>query len=606
MAGEGAGPTIRQLDDRTIRQIAAGEVVERPASVVKELVENSLDAGASRVDVAVEGEHATARIAVEDDGHGIPRDQLEVAVGHHTTSKIAALDDIDRGPGSLGFRGEALHAIAQVGTMTIDSRPPGAPAGGRIVVEAGEVRDVEPAGVPEGTRVVVEDLFAPVPARRKFLDAPETERRRVRLAVERLALAHPEVAISLEVDGRRRFATPGDGDRRAAVGAVHGRDVATAMLELEAPAELPAGLEGVEGLVSDPETARTDPAVVTTVLNGRPIDDVGVRRAVVDAYGDRLAPDRYPFAVVVLEVAPDRIDVNVHPRKHTVHFEDGDAVVDAVEATVRDALDRDAPLPSGPPRAGGSARSSGGPRPAIDLGALSTGGTQATLPGTAEPAAEDAFDRLPALRVVGQVHDAYVVAESPDGGIVLVDQHAADERIRYERLKEAVAADRQHQRLAAPAEVSLTPAELDALETAREPVEDLGFRFRVVDDRTARVTAVPAVVGTTLPPADLERAIRLVLRNALDEDGGVLALADPLLADLACHPAITANEPLTEGAIAGLLRELDRCESPWTCPHGRPTMIELSGDELDERFERDYPGARPCRRWDEPAAEPSD
>ncbi|MFP4628072.1 MAG: DNA mismatch repair protein MutL, partial [Halobacteriales archaeon] len=255
---------------------------------------------------------------------------------------------------------------------------------------------------------------------------------------------------------------------------------------------------------------------------------------------------------------------------------------------------------------GGSARSSGGPRPAIDLGALSTGGTQATLPGTAEPAAEDAFDRLPALRVVGQVHDAYVVAESPDGGIVLVDQHAADERIRYERLKEAVAADRQHQRLAAPAEVSLTPAELDALETAREPVEDLGFRFRVVDDRTARVTAVPAVVGTTLPPADLERAIRLVLRNALDEDGGVLALADPLLADLACHPAITANEPLTEGAIAGLLRELDRCESPWTCPHGRPTMIELSGDELDERFERDYPGARPCRRWDEPAAEPSD
>lgn len=605
MAGEepseepGSSEAIRELDDRTIQRIAAGEVVERPASAVKELVENGIDAGASRVDVSTVGDRVTERIEVVDDGRGIPRSMLATALEPHTTSKIDPEGDLRSGVSTLGFRGEALHAIGQVSTLTVASRVPGADMGGEITMDGGEIGEVRPAGGPIGTRVVVEGLFDPVPAREKFLDRPETERRRVHRVVRDLALAHPEVAISLTLDGRKRFETPGDGDRRAALGAIHGHEVAESAIDLDEAGGRAAWIGAVDGVVTDPETTRADPHVVTTVVNERPVDDSGLRRAIVAGYGDRLAPDRNPFAVLDVTVNPDRVDVNVHPRKRTVHLDDRDELEGAIETAVNDAIAADAPLPSGPPRAGGTPTNRSGPRPAIDLGAISSGGTQATLPGTDSATGDREFDRLPNLRVLGQAHDAYILAES-DEGIVLIDQHAADERIQYERLRRALRSETQRQRLASPVRVSLTPEEVDLLQTMHERLEGMGFRLDALDDRTARVAAVPAVFGTALDPEDLTEAIRLLLRGGLERDDreGVLAMADPMLADLACHPAITANEPLTKGGITSLLEDLDDCDSPWTCPHGRPTIIELTGEELDERFERDYPGARPCRDWD--------
>lgn len=600
---ERAGGRIRPLDDQTVQRIAAGEVVERPASVVKELIENSLDAGADRISVTVDGERATERIVIDDDGHGIGADELAVAIEPHTTSKISELDDLERGPGSLGFRGEALHTIGQVSRLTIESRRPDGGGGARIVVDGGELVEEGPAGVPAGTRVTVEGLFDPVPARRKFLDAPVTERSHVRRTVSHLALANPSVAISLTLHGSERFATEGTGDRKAAIAAVHGREVADAMLEIVEVESLPDGVRSVSGLVSDPETTRSSAEHLTTVVNGRPVISGALRRPIIAGYGDRLGPRVYPFAVLLLEVDPAAVDVNVHPRKQEVHFDDADAVAQAIETAVTETLDAAKTVPTAPPRYGesGGETAETGPRPAIDLGSVSTSGEQSTLPGTPREPSDAGFERLPSLRIVGQAHDAYIVAET-DGGIVLIDQHAADERINYERLVEAVTADTHRQTLATPVEVPLTGAEAELLETHRDTIADFGFEVRGLVGETARLGAVPAVLGRSLPPSALAEALQQLLGTiGADESGRdpVADAIDPLLADLACHPSITANESLREGSMVSLLEALDACDAPWTCPHGRPTMIEVSGDELDRRFERDYPGAMPCRVWDE-------
>lgn len=592
---------IRPLDDQTVQRIAAGEVVERPASVVKELVENSLDAGATRIDITVDGESATERIVVEDDGQGIDPDELRLAVEPHTTSKIGALDDLERGPGTLGFRGEALHAIGQVSRLELESKPPGAAGGARLVIDGGDIVEEGPVGIPAGTRVTVIDLFDPVPARRKFLDAPVTERSHVRRVVSHLALANPAVAITLRLHGSERFATDGTGDRRETVAAVHGRDVAESMLPVEATDGLPAPVQSIDGLVSDPETTRSSADYMTTVVNDRPVTSGALRRPIVAGYGDRLGPDRYPFVILWVSVDPDTVDVNVHPRKHEVHFDDADTVTTAVHDTVRSALDSETPLPTAPPRAGDSgAVTDRGPRPAIDIGSVSTSGEQSTLPGTPRMEADDGFDRLPSVRIIGQALDAFIVAESDDG-ILLVDQHAADERINYEQLVEAVQRDGHRQRLATPVEVPLAADEREVLLEHRDAVADLGFEVRGIVGETARLATVPAVLGRALPPEALTEAMHRLLAGLAAGSTGdpIVEVVDDVLADLACHPAITANESLTEGTMIDLLEGLDSCESPWTCPHGRPTMIEVTDGELDQRFERDYPGAMPCRRWED-------
>ena len=332
-------PDIRELDARTRDRIAAGEVVERPASVVKELVENALDADATRVDVAVET-GGTDRIVVADDGVGMSDSEVRRAVEEYTTSKLRDVGDLEA-IGTLGFRGEALHAIGSVSRMTIRTKPRGGSQGTELVVEEGEVVDRGPAGCPEGTTVEVTGLFGNVPARRKYLKTAATEFDHVQSVVAGYALAAPEVAVALEHDGRERFATAGDGDRRSAVLAVYGREVAASMVpvgDARSDGAADGPLAGVEGLVSHPETNRAGREYMTTLVDGRYVTADVVREAVVEAYGTQLASDRYPFAVVDLDVPPGGVDVNVHPRKLEVLFADDEGVREQIRETVRSAL----------------------------------------------------------------------------------------------------------------------------------------------------------------------------------------------------------------------------------------------------------------------------
>ena len=695
-------PDIRELDARTRDRIAAGEVVERPASVVKELVENALDADATRVDVAVET-GGTDRIVVSDDGVGMSDSEVRRAVEEHTTSKLRDVGDLEA-IGTLGFRGEALHAIGSVSRLTIRTRPRGGSRGTELVVEEGEVVDRGPAGCPEGTTVEVTGLFGNVPARRKYLKTAATEFDHVQSVVAGYALAAPEVAVALEHDGRERFATAGDGDRRSAVLAVYGREVAASMEPVgdarpDGAADGP--LAGVEGLVSHPETNRAGREYMTTLVDGRYVTADVVREAVVEAYGTQLAPDRYPFAVVDLDVPPGGVDVNVHPRKLEVLFADDEGVREQVRETVRsalleaglvrsraprgrsapeqteidagggnggraddagesdasdasgetapadgssadgdasdvggtaptdrerksgrrkagDATDRRRSPGSGGPdaapsestdrtdgTAGADARDGSDGRAAADAGDAGAAGsddgpafrgpafrgpsTQRTLDGDATTGTPDGLEQLPSMDVLGQFDGTYLVAETDDG-LLLVDQHAADERVNYERLQEQFAGDVTTQTLAEPVELAVTAREAALCEEHGDALARLGFRVRRTDDRTVAVATAPALLADE--GVDAPALARDLLSEFVDGDpaGTVEGVVDDLLGDLACHPAVTGNTPLHEGTVAGLLAALDDCENPYACPHGRPTVVELSGEEIAERFERDYPG----------------
>jgi DNA mismatch repair protein MutL len=780
------GAEIRQLDEDTVQRIAAGEVVERPASVVKELVENSLDAGASRVEVEVE-RGGIDGIRVRDDGAGISAESLQLAVEEHTTSKIDDIDDLEAGVGTLGFRGEALHTIGAVARLTLRSKPENASGPGHeVIVEGGETGEVNPVGCPTGTTVEVDNLFYNTPARRKFLKTDATEFDQVNTVVTQYALANPEVAVSLTHDGRETFATEGTGDLRSAVLAVYGREVAEAMIEVETEPEGP--VDQVRGMVSHPETTRAGREYLATFVNDRYVTASVLREAVVDAYGSQLAADRYPFAVLFVDVPAEGVDVNVHPRKMEVRFGAESEVQTAVQSAVSDALLDHGVIRSTAPRGrsapdqadvspgdsdsssaqklnsrentgdGSDAREETGARPrdadssaaesgtitetgatdtetnvdanaradtadhgtdrqddgreslerevldvdptatgvetvdpedehawsvdgigggdhnapttqnadgtddssaATDTGSLSSadkpeppesiqenaGGStsgpgfeqasslsedvdvisssdieadtsidrgeekpesqasttrvqtatdQGTLAGGVTASERD-FDRLPSLRVLGQLHDTYVIAEAPNG-LVLIDQHAADERVAYEQLSKQFADGTTSQTLAEPIEIELTAREAALFDEYIEALESLGFQATRAGDRAVEVAAVPAVFDTTLDPELLRDALSAFVRDGDDAPQTVEAAADELLSDLACYPAITGNTSLTEGSVVELLETLDSCENPYACPHGRPVVIEFDQDELDTRFERDYPGHAGRRR----------
>jgi len=699
---------IRELDQTTIERIAAGEVVERPASVVKELIENSLDADASRVRVAVEA-GGTESIRVSDDGVGMTEGDARAAVREHTTSKIRDISDLESGVGTLGFRGEALHAIGAVSRMTITTRPSGGDRGTRLRVEGGEVTTVEAAGCPEGTTVEIADLFYNVPARRKYLSRDATEFDHVNTVVRNYALANSAVAVALEHDGRETFATTGGDSLRETVMAVYGREVAESMIDVDAR-ELPAGpLDAIDGLVSHPETNRADREYVATFVNGRYVRSSAARNAIVEAYGNQLSPDRYPFAVLDLSLPAGTVDVNVHPRKMEVRFADEAGLREQVRAAVKETLLENGLIRSGAPRGQSapeqteidptattpdsgestSERSRGEsasepsiargtndasrpsnsdqsaePTPAASKSDASqrtesehgftkapdraetdpeperrTGRTQhGTEPesaappaetgspasaghgegtsqgsgeperrgaGDAEPAVVDAgsqtrlesgeepleqtFDSLPSMRVLGQFQETYVVAET-DTGLVLIDQHAADERINYERLRNAFAGETTTQALAQPVEIDLTARESSLFEDFQAALARLGFSAERVDDRTVAVTTVPSLVAETADPELLRDVLSSFVDADSDPGATVEAAAEAVLADLACYPSITGNTSLTEGSIVDLLERLEACENPYACPHGRPVVVEIDADELAERFERDYPG----------------
>ena len=673
---------IQQLDPTTIERIAAGEVVERPASVVKELLENSLDAGASRIAVSVEN-GGKDRIRVTDDGTGMTEADVRAAVKKHTTSKIADIGDLEAGIETLGFRGEALAAISAVSRVRIRTKPRGGTRGTELSLEGGIVDHVEPAGCPEGTTIDVTDLFYNVPARRKYLKRDATEFSHIATVASGYALANPDVAITLEHNDRETFATPGRNNLEETLLAVYGREVAQAMVPIDTDAIPEGPLKTISGVISHPETNRSTPEYLRIYINGRYVSAKVIRNAVLDAYDTQLSSDRYPFAVLFCELPSETIDVNVHPRKQEVRFTQEESVRLQVREAVKTTLleeglirtvaprGRSAPeqatiepeptsegeasaTPTEPnastaesattadsatrsnstthgnsdtdtreqPPARHHARSSGEldePEPptaddptdhssATDQKENSTATTtlannsnskftapadQATLAGEAEAATEPDLTQLPPLRVLGQVHDTYLVAETPDS-LLLIDQHTADERVTYERLRERFAGETQTQTLAAPVELDLTAEETALFEEHTDALARLGFYASQPDEdenkHHVQVTTVPVLIAEAAEPTLLRDALATFAATGEPEPGAPIdTAADALLADLACYPSLTGKMSLTEGSIIDLLEALDACDNPYACPHGRPVIIELSENELAERFERDYP-----------------
>lgn len=576
------------LDEHTANRIAAGEVVERPSAVAKELVENSLDAGATRIRVDVES-GGRVLVCVADNGCGMTREEVLLAIQRHATSKIRSAEDLDHVT-TLGFRGEALPSIASVSRMEICTRTPDAVSGTRVRVEGGQVQEVEEAGVPPGTRVEVRDLFYNTPARLKFIKSDQTELGHIVELVGRLAIAHHEVSIRLKHNGREVFSSPGAPDALAAIAAVWGKDKAarTVPVEFETPAVR------VTGFAAPPEISRPNRSHEAFFVNRRPITSRLLSHAVEEAYRSLLPDGRYPVAAIFIEMSPEAVDVNVHPTKAEVRFRAEREVHQAVAQAVRRALlGGYAGASLQPPRrmvhngAGGAARflpsgipprASGLPQtpmvPGIRLG---------VTVDEVRPASDASAE---AWRLIGQIANTFIVGETPDG-MVILDQHVAHERVIYDRLRKGMEmGGLEVQRLLLPATVTLGAREAQALFEHLDELRNVGFEVEPFGGGTFLVRAVPAVAASASPEAMLaELASDLA---ALDGAGrasreGVL---DAVITAAACKGAVKAGQPLSPAEMRKLVQDLLDTENPFTCPHGRPIVVNITHEELLKRFKR--------------------
>ncbi len=551
--------TIQILAPEVADAIAAGEVIERPASVVKELVENALDAGARRINVDVRGAGKTS-IRVSDDGAGIPADELAVAFVRHTTSKLVSLADLAVIQ-SFGFRGEALASIAAVAEVECAS------GGATIRIRAGEV--VEQAGGPllPGVAIEVRDLFANVPARLRFLKSDATEVAAIKEIVSAFALLHPHVRFHLTIDSRAAVSTIGDGDRRRAIAAVYGPQVATEMLEM-------VGMPLVTGMVSQPRLSRGSRDGMVLAVNGRPISARSLVYALEECYQGRLERGRHPIAVLDVGIDPELVDVNVHPAKKEVRFRDEGAVFGALQRAVRAALDGSDPFryrPSDPTTTA--------------FATVAVAGPQLTLheaPAALVEAEPNGHTANTVLRPIGQAGPGYLVAEGAHG-LVLVDQHAAHERILYNRLLERLRTGRgASQPLLIPQAVDVEPSLIAAAADHRAELANLGLEYEEFGPRSLRITAVPA----ELPSGRATAAIQETLA-ALAENRGDGAM-EKAAAALACHSAVRFGDVLDVAEQRKLLADLEAAEESITCPHGRPTRLLVEWQELTRHFRRNY------------------
>jgi len=578
--------TIQLLPQEVASQIAAGEVVERPASVVKELIENALDSQASFISIRVEGAGKRA-IEISDDGTGIPSTELSLAVERHATSKLQSADDLFH-IATLGFRGEALASIGSVARLTITSRQKGKALGARLRVEGGIAQPVEPVGTPEGTLVKVEDLFYNVPARLKFLKTDTTERRQIDNLVTRYALAYPKVRFHLHQDGRAGLQTSGNGERREVLAALYGVDIARQMLEVLAEED---GLS-ISGFISPTSLTRTNRREITFFVNGRPVQDAALSAALLKAYHTLLMVGRYPMAVLFLELAPEVVDVNVHPTKAEVRFREPDRIFTGVQRAVRRALLAHTPIPGlenqirwNPGAQWGTPARQIDPaweistdeNRSVDFGSGPTSDEIVPPPASTLP-----VSGVPLLRLVGQVATAYLVAEGPDG-LYLVDQHAAHERVLFERFLAQRGGEIPSQSLLQPATVELPTASARLLDEQLPVLSRLGFKVEVFGSNTYLVRAIPTLLAGSNPAA----ALRVLVEDFEEDETPLQAeVEERIIARVCKRAAVKAGQTLSQEEQQALLRDLEACQSPRTCPHGRPTMIHLSVDLLERQFGR--------------------
>ena len=597
---------IRQLPDTLINQIAAGEVVERPASVVKELVENALDAGARRVDIDLE-EGGVRLIRIRDDGGGIAPEELPLAVSRHATSKIASLDDLEA-VATLGFRGEALPSIASVSRFSLTSRRLQDEHGASLQVEGGKVGQVVPKPHGIGTTVEVRELFYNVPARRKFLRAERTELGHIEEWLRSLALARPDIELRVSHNGRpsRRY-KPDELESLVRLDETLGEDFSRSALRVDHAA---AGLR-LHGWIAQPSYSRASADQQYVYVNGRSVRDRNIAHAVKMAYQDVLFHGRQPAYVLFLELDPTRVDVNVHPAKHEVRFRDTRLVHDFVYRTLHEALaetragivPQDVAAASFAPRAMGAVPSAWMPTQQSPLGlsvaeapaayaalyAPAPDASSGSLAGHAAPSmpmmpASDADGVPPLGFAIAQLHGIYILAENADG-LIVVDMHAAHERIGYEKLKQAHdGIGLRAQPLLVPMSLAVAEREADVAEREAATLAALGFDITRSGPQSLSVRSIPALLSN----ADPEALLRDVLADLREhgESRRVAAARDELLATMACHGAVRANRRLTLPEMNALLREMEITERSGQCNHGRPTWARFSLNEIDRWFLR--------------------
>lgn len=586
---------IRLLSSEVASQIAAGEVIERPASVVKELLENSLDAGTRSIAITSE-EAGKKLIEVADDGSGIPSNELELAIARHATSKLVRSDDLFS-ISTLGFRGEALASIGSVSRMTITSRVQNEKEGARLIVEGGIPGKLTRVGTTVGTTVRVENLFYNVPARLKFLKADVTERRAIDQLVTRYALAYPDKRFRLSDGKTVTLQTSGDGDRRSILAALYGVDTAKQLLEIMAEEE---GYR-LAGFISPTSLTRSNRRELTFFINGRWVHDAALSTALLQAYHTLLMVGRYPLTALFLEMPPQDVDVNVHPAKAEVRFRNQDRIFSFVQRSVRKALLAYSPVPHVAPSLWGTTRTVPSEPPrhtGLDWaighdeeitarsGQLSVDKEQSSAKSeqlSATGAPSSMADRIPLLRLIGQIGATYLVAEGPDG-LYLIDQHAAHERILFERLMTQHALKNiPSQALLTPAAVTIPPSSAQLLITQLPILQHFGFDVQEFGPNTFQVRAIPALFTGSDPSA----ALQAVVEDFEEDETPLQNEIEAKLAARVCkRMAVKAGQTLSNEEQRALLADLEACDSPRTCPHGRPTMIHLSVDMLERQFGR--------------------
>lgn len=648
--------TIQVLADEVASQIAAGEVIERPASVVKELIENSIDAGATKIVIHIEGA-GKKLIEIIDDGCGIPADELEVAVKRHATSKLRTAEDLFH-IHTLGFRGEALAAAGSVSRMTITTRTADSETGRRIVVDGGFVTSNKTIGAPPGTTITIEDLFYNVPARLKFLKSDSTERNQIETLISRYALAYPDIRWQLINETKTVLQTTGNGNYREILAAIYGLDIAKQFIEVELDEEDLT----IFGFISPVGLTRSNRKEMNYFVNGRWVQEQALNASVQRAYQTLIMVGRFPIIALFITVNPEDVDVNVHPAKAEVRFKNADRIVGGVHRAVRRGLVTQSPVPElNTPTAWPSYRTQTPPPfdpngqgvpiaqplwrsnltesaspvssnespdmnaapqrpqtgPAVyqpfmpqptaasqtnipiqsqtpdpissehGIDPISTPGTTPLAPETvpqipSEPPAQKA-PFFPILRWIGQIGATYIIAEGPDG-LYLIDQHAAHERILYEKMLDAEANGTiVSQALLEPAVIQLPPWQATALEENMTILKHLGFEIEEFGPNAFRVLAMPTLFEKGSPAA----AIAAVVEDIENDNVPMQELTSEKIASYVCkRMAVKAGQTLSTDEQRALIRDLEQCRSPRTCPHGRPTMIHLSIDLLEKQFGR--------------------
>ena len=555
---------IRILAREVVSKIAAGEVVERPASVVKELVENALDAGATQIAVEAQG-GGVSLVRVTDNGSGIPADDVELAFHRYATSKIDLLTDLEK-ISTLGFRGEALPSIAAVAEVEVLTKANGDTAGTYLYLKNGNVTKREKRSRPQGTTVTVHHLFRNFPARLKFLKSATTENGHIANLLSQYALAFPEVKFSLVLDGRLTLRAPGNGSLRDVAAEVYGLEVAKQMLEIDSTDQTP----GATGLVSPPSLSRSSRGYLSFFVNRRWVRSSLLARASEDAYHSLLMTGKHPIVILNVYLPPQEVDINVHPTKTEVKFRNSQIVYTAVQKSIGKVLVKTTPpeIKTGtplftPPSEVKAGAPSFAPPPSLW-----------TVKGTKAPT-------LPILRVVGQLASNYILAEGPEG-LYLIDQHAAHERILFEK----VLAQRSQQKieiqgLLEPVNIELSPQQEEVLKKKGELLNEFGFSLEPFGARSYLLRAVPAIAKEGNPA----ETVRTLLDSIAAEEEQ--SKQDEKIAQsLACHSAVKAGDSLTAEEMRELIKQLEQTKQPRTCPHGRPTMIHLSSRQLEKEFGR--------------------